>query len=87
MQINEAGNILVFDIEGTDCPQRLGDRLVSKMTFYDLFQKIERMLCLFSLAIADVLIINMWSTDVGRHTAANYDLLRDIFEVNLKLFD
>ena len=37
--------------------------------------------------MADVLIINMWSTDVGRHSAANYDLLRDIFEVNLKLFD
>jgi hypothetical protein len=28
----------------------------------------------------------MWATDIGRHTASNYDILKVIFEVNLKLF-
>ena len=40
---------------------------------------------LFALFISDVLIINMWTHDVGKHEAANYSLLEVIFEVNLKL--
>lgn len=42
---------------------------------------------MFALAIADVLLINMWTTDIGRHGASNYGLLQVIFEVNLKLFE
>jgi hypothetical protein len=67
--------ILIFDIEGTDSKER-GDE---RMTF-------EQTTSLFALAIADVLIINMWTQDVGRHTGSNYGLLKVIFEVNLKLF-
>ena len=37
--------------------------------------------------MADVLLINMWATDIGRYGASNYGLLKVIFEVNLKLFD
>lgn len=37
--------------------------------------------------MADVLLINMWTQDVGRYGASNYGLLKVIFEVNLKLFD
>lgn len=37
--------------------------------------------------MADVLLINMWTNDVGRYAASNYGLLKVIFEVNLKLFD
>lgn len=37
--------------------------------------------------MADVLLINMWTTDIGRYGASNYGLLKVIFEVNLKLFD
>ena len=47
----------------------------------------ERTTSLFALAIADVLIINMWAKDVGRSDASNYDILRDIFKVNMRLFD
>ena len=72
---NSDRNILVFDIEGTDSRERGDDR----MTF-------EQTTSLFALAIADVLIINLWTTDVGRHTASNLGLLKVIFEVNLKLF-
>ncbi len=76
MAINQDSNILVFDIEGTDSKERGEQRL----TF-------EQTTSLFALAIADVLLINMWTTDIGRYGASNYGLLKVIFEVNLKLFD
>jgi hypothetical protein len=44
------------------------------------------MTSLFALAIADVLIINMWEHDVGRSDASNYEILSDIFKVNMRLF-
>jgi len=75
MAKNPEGNILVFDIEGTDSNQR-GEQ---RMTF-------EQTTSLFALAIADVLLINMWTHDIGRYGASNYGLLKVIFEVNLKLF-
>ncbi len=76
MAINQDSNVLVFDIEGTDSKER-GEQ---RMTF-------EQTTSLFALAIADVLLINMWTTDIGRYGASNYGLLKVIFEVNLKLFD
>ena len=79
MAPNDAGNILVFDIEGTDSHERGEEREVSKVTLGDLFQKAERMTSLFALAIADVFIINMWGHDVGRHGASNLVVLKDIF--------
>jgi len=75
MARNPAGSVLVFDIEGTDSKER-GEQ---RMTF-------EQTTSLFALAIADVLLINMWTQDVGRYGASNYGLLKIIFEVNLKLF-
>jgi hypothetical protein len=75
MDRNTAGDILVFDIEGTDSKERGEQRI----TF-------EQTCSLFALAIADVLMINMWTSDVGRYGASNYGLLKVIFEVNLKLF-
>ena len=50
-------------------------------------QTFEQTTSLFALAMADVLLINMWTTDIGRYGASNYGLLKVIFEVNLKLFD
>ena len=76
MAKNNENNILVFDIEGTDSKER-GEQ---RMTF-------EQTTSLFALAIADVLLINMWTNDIGRYGASNYGLLKVIFEVNLKLFD
>ena len=67
--------ILIFDIEGTDSKER-GEQ---RMTF-------EQTTSLLALAIADVLLINMWTTDIGRYGASNYGLLKVIFECNLKLF-
>jgi hypothetical protein len=67
---------LIFDIEGTDSKERGEQR-----------KKFEQTTCLLALALADVVIINMWTTDIGRFDASNLGLLRVIFEVNLKLFD
>ena len=36
--------------------------------------------------MSDILIINMWTSDVGRYTASNYGVLKIVFEMNLKLF-
>jgi hypothetical protein len=44
------------------------------------------MSALFALAISDVLMVNMWTSEIGRYKAASVGLLKTIFEVNLKLF-
>ena len=65
MAPNEAGNILVFDIEGTDSKERGEQRLVSQITLCDILKMCERTISLFALVIADVLIINMWPLHVA----------------------
>lgn len=42
---------------------------------------------MLALTIADLLMINLLTTDIGRYEASCYGLLKTIFEVNLKLFD
>lgn len=68
-------NILVFDIEGTDSKERKEDR--------GLYEKTTAML---GLAISDVFLINIWFNVLGCHTACNYDVLKQIFEVHIKHF-
>ena len=67
--------ILLLDCEGTDSKERGDERL-----------KFEYCSSLFALALADLLIINLWTSDVGRYTASNYGTLKIVFEMNLKLF-
>eukprot|EP01104_Vermistella_antarctica_P012650 TRINITY_DN3703_c1_g2_i1.p1 TRINITY_DN3703_c1_g2~~TRINITY_DN3703_c1_g2_i1.p1 ORF type:complete len:806 (+),score=215.04 TRINITY_DN3703_c1_g2_i1:97-2514(+) len=69
------GPTLVFDVEGTDSRER-GEE---NMNF-------ERKTSLFSLALAEVVIVNLWAQDIGRYNAANYALLKTVFELNLQLF-
>ncbi|KAG6986491.1 hypothetical protein G7Y79_00080g100620 [Physcia stellaris] len=69
-----ADNILVMDVEGTDGRERGED------------QDFERKSALFALATSEVLIINMWETNVGLYNGANMGLLKVVFEVNLELF-
>ncbi|EZG43587.1 putative root hair defective 3 GTP-binding protein [Gregarina niphandrodes] len=66
---------LVIDVEGTDSKERGEDRL----TF-------EHRASLFSLAVADAVIVNMWYHDIGRYTASNYGLLKTVLAVMLELF-
>ena len=51
--------LLVMDVEGTDGRERGED------------QDFERKSALFSLAVSDVLVINMWETQVGLYNGAN----------------
>ena len=75
LAINKEFNTLIFDVEGTDSKERGDDRL-----------KFEQCSSLFTLAMSDVLMINMWTNDIGRYTASNYGVLKVVFEQNLKLF-
>jgi hypothetical protein len=66
---------LVLDVEGTDGRERGEEQ-----------KSFERKSSLFSLALAEILIINLWFQDIGRWDAANYGLLKTVFELNLQLF-
>lgn len=67
--------ILLFDVEGCDSRER-GD---SDALF-------ERKSALFALALSEVLVINMWESDIGRYNASNIPMLKTVFEVNIQLF-
>ena len=68
-------DVLILDLEGTDSSTRGDDR-----------GAFERQSALFALAITEVLIINMWQSDIGRYVAANYGVLSNVFDANLQLF-
>eukprot|EP00178_Gracilaria_changii_P013765 TRINITY_DN3878_c0_g1_i1.p1 TRINITY_DN3878_c0_g1~~TRINITY_DN3878_c0_g1_i1.p1 ORF type:complete len:817 (-),score=140.60 TRINITY_DN3878_c0_g1_i1:4537-6987(-) len=67
--------ILVLDLEGTDSRERGEDAATY-----------ERKSALFALALAEVLVVNVWIHDVGRNNASNMPLLRTIMELDLQLF-
>ncbi|CAI5757497.1 unnamed protein product [Candida verbasci] len=67
-------NILVMDVEGTDGRERGED------------QDFERKAALFALSTSEILIINIWETQIGLYQGANMGLLKTVFEVNLTLF-
>ena len=74
---NHKNKIFIIDCEGTD----------SKSRSEEDRGKFEHSSSLFCLAMSDILIINMWTSDVGRYTASNYGVLKIVFEMNLKLFE
>ncbi|CAH7668864.1 RHD3/Sey1 [Phakopsora pachyrhizi] len=67
-------DVLVMDVEGADGRERGED------------QDFERKAALFSMASAEVIIINMWEHQVGLYQGANMGLLKTVFEVDLALF-
>ncbi|KAL0224643.1 hypothetical protein RCL1_002555 [Eukaryota sp. TZLM3-RCL] len=69
-----APNVFVVDSEGTDGKER-GEALIY-----------ERKFALFSLILADILIVNIWHQDIGRHGASNLSLLRSVFDAKARLF-
>jgi protein SEY1 len=66
--------LLVLDVEGTDGRERGED------------QDFERKSALFSLAISEVLLINMWESSVGLYQGANMGLLKTVFDIHVNLF-
>mmetsp|Transcript_17254 Transcript_17254/g.51819 ORF Transcript_17254/g.51819 Transcript_17254/m.51819 type:complete len:843 (-) Transcript_17254:172-2700(-) len=71
----DSPNTLVMDLEGADGRERGEDDT-----------NFERQSALFALAVADVLLVNIWCHDVGREQGSGKPLLKTIFQVNLKLF-
>ncbi|KAJ3030319.1 UNVERIFIED_CONTAM: Dynamin-like GTPase that mediates homotypic ER fusion [Siphonaria sp. JEL0065] len=67
-------NTLVLDVEGTDGGERFED------------QDFERKSALFSLAISEVVIVNIYENNVGLYNGANLGLLKTVLDVNLQLF-
>ncbi|RKP04632.1 RHD3/Sey1 [Thamnocephalis sphaerospora] len=65
-------NILVMDVEGVDGQERGEDKLV------------ERRSALFSLAIAEVFVINVYEAIIGLYSGANTELFKTIFEANTR---
>ncbi|SBS89705.1 protein SEY1, putative [Plasmodium malariae] len=72
---NSISPTLILDVEGNDSKER-GD---NRLTF-------EHRSALFSLALADCVIVNLWYHSLGNFTASNYGLLKTVMEVNLELF-
>ncbi|KAJ2560014.1 Dynamin-like GTPase that mediates homotypic ER fusion [Coemansia sp. RSA 1933] len=70
----EGMQVLIMDVEGTDGRER-GEN-----------QDFERKSALFSLAVSEVLLVNMWEHTVGLYNGANMGLLKTVMEVNLQLF-
>ncbi|GER36830.1 protein ROOT HAIR DEFECTIVE 3 homolog [Striga asiatica] len=66
---------VVMDLEGTDGRERGED----DTTF-------EKQSALFALAVADIVLINIWCHDIGREQASNKPLLRTVFQVMMRLF-
>ncbi|KAL9335534.1 hypothetical protein Peur_072715 [Populus x canadensis] len=66
---------IAMDFEGTDSNQRGEDDTA-----------FEKQSTLFALAIADVVLINMWYKDIGLEHAASRPLLKTVFQVLKRLF-
>ncbi|KAJ6417936.1 hypothetical protein OIU84_001339 [Salix udensis] len=67
--------IVAIDVEGSDSRER-GQ---GGATF-------EKQSAVFALAIADIVIINMWCHDIGREHAASRPLLKTVFEAMTRSF-
>lgn len=75
MGSDDEARIVVMDNEGCDSRERGEDGA-----------SFERKTALFVLALSEVLIVNVWTQDVGRFNAANLQLLKTVMELDLHLF-
>lgn len=71
----KARDIVCLDLEGTDSAQRTENR-----------HNLERQTALFALTITELLIVNMWSNQIGLASGMNIDTLKAIVQANLRLF-
>lgn len=62
---------VVMDLEGSDGRERGEDDT-----------SFERQSSLFALAVADILLVNMWAKDIGREAGSGKPLLKTIFQVH-----
>ncbi|GKT21905.1 RHD3/Sey1 like protein [Aduncisulcus paluster] len=71
----KTGDIMVFDCEGTDSVER-GEHK----------RGTERRISLFAVALADVIVFNLFEVDIGRADACGYSLLSSVFTGHADLF-
>lgn len=67
-RIGGTPSVVVLDVEGADSRER-GDGA----------KAFESRTALFALALSDVVVVNMWAHDIGRYSAANYELFETVF--------
>ncbi|CAL6072604.1 Guanylate_binding protein [Hexamita inflata] len=63
-------NVLILDCEGTDSSERL---LNNEM-------HVEEKIGVFACVVSDILLINLWHSDLGRFQASNYHVINQIFD-------
>lgn len=68
-------DMIVLDIEGSDSRER-----------WEQKSSMEKKTALFGLVMSHVLIVNIWCNEIGRFSAANYDILKVVLELNLRDF-
>jgi hypothetical protein len=74
--IDTNSQVMILDIEGADSRERWEEK-----------HSYERKTALFGLVVSNILIINVWLQEIGRFTAANYEILRTILELNVQFFN
>ncbi|KAK4399503.1 protein ROOT HAIR defective [Sesamum angolense] len=83
---------IVMDLEGTDGREKGSVHVSDMLPLPQLLTAMkddttfEKQSALFALAVADIVIINMWCHDIGREQAANKPLLKTVFQVMMRLF-
>lgn len=73
--ISPDNRLMILDIEGADSRER-----------WDEKTSFEKKTALFGLVISNALIVNVWLQEIGRFSAANYEILKLVFELNLRFF-
>lgn len=68
-------NLMIMDIEGADSRERWEEKAA-----------FEKRTALFGLVLSNVFIVNVWLNEIGRFSACNYEILKLIFELNLRFF-
>lgn len=67
--------VLVLDVEGSDSVERGSE-----------YHTFERRAALFSMALSEVLIVNLWETEVGRQSAVHSSVIRVVMDSFLRQF-
>ena len=68
-------DLFVLDIEGSDSRERWQEK-----------NTIEKKLSVFGIMISNLLIVNIWLNEIGRFSAASYEIIKFIMETHLQYF-
>lgn len=88
LAVEPKAHTIILDVEGSDGIERGEDKVWnwSIIFIYLFFKDFERKAALFSLSIADVLIINVWENSIGLYNASNINLLKTVLDVYVEIY-